>query len=52
LNQYPTVEDEEVDEEDARLAEEESDIVMNERREDIARLMWASYCQALGRLID
>lgn len=56
LNQYPAVEDEEVDEEvdeeDARLAEEESDVVMNERREDIARLMWASYCQAFGRPIN
>ena len=52
LNQYPAVEDEEVDEEDTRLAEEESDVVMNERREDIAKLMWVSYCQALGRPID
>jgi hypothetical protein len=52
LDQYPIVEDEEVDEKDVRLAEEESDIVMNERRENIAKLMWVSYCQALGRPIN
>jgi hypothetical protein len=39
LNSFEVTEDEETDEEDARLAEEESDVVMNQRRDEIAQLM-------------
>ena len=45
------VEDEVIDEEDVELAEAESDVVMNQRRDEIAKLMWKSYCQAIGRPI-
>ena len=42
---YPLeVEDEIIDKEDVRLVEVESDIVMNQRRDEIAELMWESYC--------
>jgi hypothetical protein len=39
LNSFEVTEDEEIDEEDARLAEEEGDVVMNQRRDEIAQLM-------------
>jgi len=45
------VEDEVINEEDAGLAEAESDVVMNQRRDEIAELMWESYCQVIGRPI-
>ena len=38
------VEDEVEDEEDVGLAEVEGDVVMNQRRDEIAKLMWESYC--------
>ena len=41
--------EEEIDEEDVQLAEEESNIAMNQRRDEIAESMWNSYCQAIGR---
>ena len=44
--------DEDIDEEDARLAQEESDVGMNGRRDEIARLMWNSYCQVISRPIE
>ena len=44
LDGYGDIEDEEIDEEDAQIAEEESDIAMNQRRDEIADLMWNSYC--------
>ena len=40
------------DKEDVGLAEAESDVVMNQRRDEIAKLMWESYCQAIGRPIS
>ena len=49
LGYFPDVQDEVIDEEDARLAEAESDVVMNQRRDEIAELMWQSYCEAIGR---
>jgi len=49
LEDYGVVEDEEVDEEDAQMAEEESEVAMNQRRDEIAELMWRGYCQAIGR---
>lgn len=52
LNSFEVTGDEEIDEEDPRLAEEESDVVMNQRRDEIAQLMWESYCQAIGRPIE
>jgi hypothetical protein len=39
LNSFEVTEDEEIDEEDARLAVEEGDVVMNQRRDEIAQLM-------------
>ena len=39
LNSFEVTGDEEIDEEDPRLAEEESDVVMNQRRDEIAQLM-------------
>jgi hypothetical protein len=39
LNSFEVTENEEINEEDARLAEEESDVVMNQRRDEIAQLM-------------
>ncbi len=36
LNSFEVMEDKEIDKEDARLAEEESDVVMNQRRNEIA----------------
>jgi len=36
LNSFKVTEDEEIDKEDARLIEEESDIVINQRRDEIA----------------
>lgn len=38
LNSFEVTEDEEIDE-DARLAEEESDVVMNQGRDEITQLM-------------
>ena len=52
LGYFPEAQDEVVDEEDARLAEAESDVVMNQRRDEIAELMWQSYCEAIGRPIN
>lgn len=45
------VEDEVINKEDMELTEAESDIVMNQRRDEIVKLMWESYCQAIGRPI-
>jgi hypothetical protein len=44
--------DEVEDEEDVGLAEAEGDVVINQRRDEIAKLMWESYCQAIGRPIS
>ena len=52
LGCFPEVQDEVVDEEDARLTEAESDIAMNQRRDEIAELIWQSYCEVIGRPID
>jgi hypothetical protein len=52
LGYFPEVQDEVVDEEDARLAEAESDVAMNQRRDEIAELMWRSYCEVIGRPIN
>ena len=39
LGYFPEVQDEVIDEEDARFAEAESDVVMNQRRDEIAELI-------------
>jgi hypothetical protein len=49
---FPEVQDEVVDEEDARLTEAESDVAINQRRDEIAELIWQSYCEVIGRPID
>jgi hypothetical protein len=50
---YPLeVEDKIINKEDARLIEVESDVVINQRRDKIAELIWESYCQVIGRPIN
>jgi len=44
LDNCGVIKDEEINEEDARMAEEESDIGINQKRDEIAKLMWNSYC--------
>ena len=39
LGYFPEVQDEVVDEEDARLTEAKSDVAMNQRRDEIAELI-------------
>ena len=39
LNYFPEAQDEVVDKEDVRLTEAESDVVINQRRDEIAELM-------------
>ena len=49
LDDYNKVEDETINEEDARIVEVENDVGMNQRRDEIAELMWISYCRAIRR---
>jgi len=49
LDDYNKVEDETIDEEDARIAEVESNKGINQRRDEIAELMWISYYRVIGR---
>ena len=46
------VQDKVIDKEDVRFVEVESNVVMNQRRDKIAELMWRSYCEAIGRPIN
>ena len=45
------VEDKVINKEDAGLVEAEGDVVINQRRNEIAELIWESYCQVIGRPI-
>ena len=44
LNSFLIVEDKEINKEDGRLIDKESNISINERRDIITRLIWESYC--------
>jgi len=46
------VEDKVEDKEDVGLAKVKGNVVINQRRDKIAKLIWESYCQAIGRPIS